>query len=104
MSRAKDLDLHGRRQMGKYDFTAPKAPVEDDARKTFTVSIFRWTYRISKEGLKKGGVVYRVIGGADDYDLVCRRAEEVCYFLDCGGVLTKKTERVKPEVSDELPP
>jgi len=59
----------------------------------FSVAIFQWRKKVGG-GLKRGKAVYRVHGWVSDPKSVYRRAEEVCDFLEGGGVLEKKSESV----------
>lgn len=61
---------------------------------TFSVGIFQWLPNRNGIGMKRSAVKYRIKGSVDRVDAVCARAKEVCAFLDDGGVLNKKSERI----------
>lgn len=80
---------------GRYDYSGACAPWSDGSHgsnETFSVSVFMWVR--SRSGLKKAKSVYRISGRIDKPEAVYKRADEVCDFLDQGGVLTRKSERV----------
>ena len=89
----------GRKMENKYDYDGQCSPrhfgVGWVGQGTFSVSVFQWAKKSSGNGLKKAKSVYRIYGLIGNPDKVYQRAEEVCDFLDAGGVLEKKSERVE---------
>ena len=82
---------------GHYDYDGACDPKHlcFSSYETFSVSVFRWVSKAGGKGLKKTKSVYRIHGIVSNPASVYRRAEEICNFLDGGGILNKKSERVK---------
>lgn len=74
-----------RKEEFKHDFSGNCAPDPNGVaypQASFSVGIFQWLLKISGKGLKKSAVKYRVRGSISNYQLVYKRAEEICNELD----------------------
>jgi len=90
--------MNRRKVEGCYDYDGACKPGPNGegvwaGQHDFSVSIFMWV-RKAYIGLKKAKAVYRVKGAVSNSEAVYRRAEDICDFLNDGGILKKKSERV----------
>ena len=79
-------------QEGKHDFDG--ACAGNTNRATFSVGIFQYLRKSGGKGLKRSEVKYRVKGPSSKADEIYARAKEVCWMLDNGGDMGKKSETI----------
>lgn len=88
------------KQPFKHDYSGSCGPgssfnMSAYTQETFSVGIFQWLPKSSKNGLKKSSVKVRVSGKVSDPDKVYAKAEEICKQLDAGSYTGPKNVRAR---------
>jgi hypothetical protein len=82
-------------EAGKHDFDGSYDPAKHGvgwaSQNTFSVGVFEWEQKSSRNGLKRGKVKVRVVGLVSEAGRVYAKAREVVDKLDAGTYTGGKT-------------